>query len=187
MIKAIIFDCYGVLVTDSWLPFKHEKFSSNPELLERAGYLNWQCDMGHITFAEFIQELSKLSGEEPSNVAKIISNNSTNKPLFDYIRELKKTYRIGVLSNAGSNILDKLFSKEEKDLFDATALSYETGFTKPDPKAFQVILDKLRLSAEECILVDDQERYCAGAEDMGLKAVCYSNFEQFKSELQSLL
>ena len=35
-IKGIIFDCFGVLATDGWLPFKNKYFKEKPALFRKA-------------------------------------------------------------------------------------------------------------------------------------------------------
>jgi hypothetical protein len=48
MIRAIIFDCFGVLTTDAWLPFKNKYFAQNEVLMARASELNKQSDAGNV-------------------------------------------------------------------------------------------------------------------------------------------
>lgn len=187
MIKAIIFDCYGVLVTDSWLPFKNEYFGQDPELMEKARYLNYQCDKGLIDYTEFLTSLADLAKVSLPDVTALIEKNSTNQSLFDYIRELKKSYKIGILSNAGSDHLRSLFSSDEIECFDAVALSYERGFVKPDPMAYRGVAQQLEVSENECVMIDDIQRNCSAAEDTGMKSILYQNFSQFKEDLEKLL
>jgi HAD superfamily hydrolase (TIGR01509 family) len=184
MTRAIIFDCYGVLVTDGWLPFKHEHFGNDIELMDQASYLNMQCDKGLISYPQFITELAILSGVSEVEVGHAIHNNVPNKHLFDLIIELKDKYKIGMLSNAGSN---RLFSQEQLDLFDATVMSFEVGYVKPDPRAYQAAADRLGVEPDECIMIDDIERNCSAAEAAGMKSIYYKSYEDFKPQLDSLL
>jgi putative hydrolase of the HAD superfamily len=187
MIRAIIFDCFGVLTTDGWLPFKKRNFGENGELFMQATDLNRQVDAGLISYDDFVRGVADLAGVPYAEAKAQIENNVPNEPLFDYIRKLKATYRIGFLSNAGGNWLNELFSREQVELFDAVAISFETGHVKPDEKAYLDIAGKLGMPAESCILVDDQPRYCTAARDVGMEAVEYRDFDQFKSDLQKIL
>ena len=65
--------------------------------------------------------------------------------------------------------------------------SYEIGTTKPDPKAYEAIANKLGAKPSEAVFIDDQLAYCEGAEDFGMKAIVYSNFPQIKTELEQTL
>ena len=187
MIKAIIFDCFGVLTTDGWLPFKRRHFGDSPELHRRATDLNRQVDSGNIGYADFITGVAKLAGVSLVDAKRSIEDNVANKPLFGLIKSLKPQYKIGFLSNAGSNWVSELFSPEQASMFDAISVSSETGFVKPDRQAYLEIAEKLGVEAGECVFVDDQPRYCEAAKDAGMKAIEYRDFEQFKAELEAAL
>lgn len=188
MIQVIIFDCFGVLTTDGWLPFKQQHFEGNDALWREASDLNKQVDSGLISYEDFASRIGELAGVSAEEVLEAIESNVANERLFEYIRdELAPHYKLGILSNAGANWLDKLFSPEQLQLFSVTALSYQTGFIKPDPRAYQVILDKLNATPEECLFIDDQERYCTAAKEMGFQAVVYASVNQLRSDLEQIL
>jgi putative hydrolase of the HAD superfamily len=46
-----------------------------------------------------------------------------------------------------------------------------TGILKPDPRAYQMVLDELSLDPGACVFVDDQARNIAGAQACGLQTV----------------
>jgi HAD superfamily hydrolase (TIGR01509 family) len=187
MIEAIIFDCFGVLATDGWLPFREKYFGNNSALRQQATDLNKQVDAGLADYQDFIQTLSALAHVPAGEVREAIENNQPNEPLFALIKELKPDYKIGLLSNAGANWLDRLFTKQQVALFDGVALSYDTGFVKPDPRAYSCIAERLGVAPENCVLVDDQPRYAAGAHEVGMKMLVYQDFDQAKADLLALL
>lgn len=188
MIRAIIFDCFGVLASDGWLPFKREHFGHDPALFEEAGDLNKQVDSGFINTNEFVSAIAKLAQVPEAEAAECLRQNPVNDELFAYIRtELKPHYKLGILSNASENRLLKMFTPEDVALFDETVLSYQIGATKPDPKAYQAILDKLGCEASECVFIDDQERYVSAAESVGMRAIVYTSLEQLRTDLEKIL
>lgn len=187
MISAIIFDCFGVLMTDAWLPFKAKAFGHDPDLLEQATNLNKRADAGLIDYREFLTSIAELASITVLEAKSIIGNNVANESLFAYIEELKKDYQIGLLSNASGNWLAEMFTPQQVAAFDAIALSYETRHIKPDPRAYEVIAERLGLPVEECVLVDDQERCCGGARATGMKAILYRDVDQTRAELEQLL
>ena len=71
MIKAIIFDCFGVLASDGWLPFREKYFSDNPDLLEKAIASNKRMDAGLHTYEDFLREIADLS-EVPLNETRAL-------------------------------------------------------------------------------------------------------------------
>ena len=50
-------------------------------------------------------------------------------------------------------------------------LSCEVGAAKPAPEIFQCALDRLAVTAEAAVFVDDQPGYCAGSVAMGIRTV----------------
>ena len=185
MIKAVVFDCFGVLVRDGWLPFCDKHFGNNTELREQARANNRRVDMGLSTYNNYIHENAKLAGISEDQAREEIESNPPNDELFAIIRDqLKPQYKIGLLSNAGANWLDDLFGKEQVALFDEIALSYEMRATKPDPVAYETIATRLGVLPEECVFVDDQERFCVGAEAVGMKSIYYQSNEQLIGELK---
>jgi HAD superfamily hydrolase (TIGR01509 family) len=187
MIQAIIFDCFGVLTTDAWLPFKAQHFGHDPELLAQASELNRQSDGGYITTESFLEQIGVMANMSSNGVYRAVSNNVPNTELFGYIKQLKVDYRIGMLSNASDDWLSELFEPDQLQLFEVTALSYETGFTKPMPEAYTTIAERLAIPVEQCVFIDDQERFVTGAREAGMQAIWYKNNAQLNTELTQLL
>lgn len=186
MIKAVIFDCFGVLCVDGWLAFKEEHFS-RPELWQQATKLAAQTNRGELDYDDFVAAVAALAGVEAKETRRLIGPQAPNTRLFDYIATLKPRYKIGMLSNASQNWLNILFTQDEVALFDAVVLSFEIGHIKPQPEAYQAIADKLAVRPQECVFSDDQLRYCDGAEAVGMQAVHYQDFEHLRSQLGALL
>lgn len=185
--KAILFDCFGVLVTDGWLPFKNEHFGHDEKLFEQATDITAQANRGLIGQKDFINHVAELAGVPFEEVAHAVSRNVPNEELFAYIRELKKSYKIGFLSNIAANYLDRMFTPEHLELFDATSLSFENGYVKPQPEAYQAMAERLEVEPEDCVMIDDQQHNVAGARDAGMQGILYENFEQLKPELEAIL
>lgn len=174
-------------MTDAWLPFKAKAFGHDPELLEQATSLNKRSDAGLISHHDFISSIAEMASMSVPEAKRVIEDNVANEMLFSYVEELKKGYKIGLLSNASGNWLADMFTAEQLALFDAVALSYETGFIKPDLRAYETIASRLGVDTGECVLIDDQELYCTAALEAGMKSIWYRDFEQTKTDLDRLL
>jgi HAD superfamily hydrolase (TIGR01509 family) len=186
MVKAFIFDCFGVLASDGLLPFFDTYLAHDPELLQAAESLCRQVNAGLADYDDFIRQLSQMAHVSEQAARERIEHNVPNAELFTYIKDkLKPKYKIGFLSNAGRNWLSEIFEPWQIELFDAVVLSYEIAITKPDPRAYQTIAAKLGLAPAECIMVDDLERYVTGAREAGMQAIQYASFEQLKQELET--
>lgn len=189
MIKALVFDCFGVLTAvDSWKLFVGKL---PPDQQTIAHDLNIAVDKGQITTAEFSERLTKATGAPTNALDQIFAaEHHKNTALIQYIAELKTTYglKIGLLSNVASDwITSTLLNAQEASIFDTMVLSYQTGMVKPDPQLFQLTLDRLGVSANETVLADDNRTFCLAAQDLGWRAVHYISLEQFKSELDTIL
>ena len=184
MIKAVIFDCFGVLAGDGWLPYKAELFGEDtPEYLQ-ATLLNNDTDIGKMSHDEFLAEIAKLAHKDLAEVKARVEKHPTNNQLFEFIRdELKPHYKIGLLSNASDNWLDELFAPWQVGLFDQIVLSCDVGYVKPDPRIYQAMLEKLDCLAEECLFIDDRITFCQGAEAVGIRALQYQSNEQTMNDI----
>lgn len=187
MIKAVIFDCFGVLATEAWLPFKAKYFSHDPELFQQATEIRRQADRGLISYADSIHAIAELAGITPAEVAQAIEGNAPNEELFAYIKKLKKSYKLGLLSNIAGNYLRHIFTEQQLALFDSIALSYQRGFVKPQAEAFTNAAEELDVATAECVFIDNQQRHVDGARAAGMQAVLYENFAQFKKEFEAIV
>lgn len=74
----------------------------------------------------------------------------------EILEQLRTRYRIGLLTNGySSKQRRKLELTNLSRCFDAICISEEIGFEKPDPRAFQYILDRLDAKPEECVYIGD--------------------------------
>jgi putative hydrolase of the HAD superfamily len=186
MIKAIIFDCFGVLTKDLW----HEFTMSLPaDQAERARELNRAYDAALISKETFLQQVQEVTGRSSEAINQLLDVEvHKNTELLNYIRKLKPTYKIGLLSNVGTSwIRDTFLTDSELTLFDDMIFSFEVGITKPDPRIFDLTAQRLDARAEECVLVDDIDRYCAAARGIGMQTIVYNNFAQMRTALEQLL
>jgi 2-haloacid dehalogenase len=56
-------------------------------------------------------------------------------------------------------------------LFDGIVVSAHDRLMKPAPAIYRVLLDRYRLKAAECLLIDDVLENCEGAEAVGMRAL----------------
>lgn len=185
MIRAIVFDCFGVLTEDGWLAFLNAFVKE--ENLQEARDLNRQNDLGFIQYDQFIEQLCQLTGADKTVADDMIRRHHTrNAPLLKIITELKKSYKVGMLSNIGGNYLNEFLDEVDLKLFDALSLSGETGHLKPSLEAYADICDKLAVEPAETVFVDDREGFVSAATDFGIHAVKYENIETLKVHLAEL-
>jgi len=187
MIQAIIFDCFGVVVTEGWFAFRAAHLK-DAEARRAANDLHQAANRGMLPYATFERELSGLAKVPIETVRSFLDNNADNEPLLTYIKtDLKPKYRIGMLSNAADDWLDTMLSPEQRALFDEVVLSYQIQAIKPDPRAYQAAAAKLNVTPEACVFIDDNERFCTAARECGMQAIWFQDTEQCIGELETTL
>ena len=188
MIKAIIFDCFGVLVTSSYEPFKAQYLQNDPDLLKKFMQVEDQSSRGQISLEQAEIEFAEIAGISFQDTSTFLQDNPRNELLLRYIaQELKGKYKISMLSNVADNRIHELFTANDIELFDDMVLSYQVGLAKPDIRIYKMTVERLGLLPEECVFIDDIPYYCNGAEEIGIKTVLYENFRQMKIEVEKIL
>ena len=68
-------------------------------------------------------------------------------------------------------------------MIDRYVVSGAEGLVKPDPRLFQVLLNRYQLKADECIFVDDNPDNVAAASGMGMRGIVFVGAEELRSIL----
>lgn len=184
-IKAIIFDCFGVLV----VPAQDLLMRDFPDKLSELKGLSLRADYGYITKQEYDQLAAELTGLTVDKFQERYWNRTHNQSAFDWLDSLRDThkFKIGLLSNISVTGIDKFIPITERDrLFDATVLSGEVGVTKPSAEIFEIMADRLGVDISECVMIDDLLENVEGANRAGMKAILYGNTSQAQADLVAL-
>lgn len=186
MIRALIFDCFGVLYSDG---MKSIEARCPPEKLNDLKALYRQSDYGYISRADFVRGVAELVGIKETDFVDIEKNQYVrNQPLVDFIRSQKPHYKIGLLSNVGEAFFESLFDAEEREeLFDATVLSNSVGVTKPARAIYEIAAQQLDVLPEECVFIDDILANVEGANLAGMNGILFTSNHQLDIDLRELL
>ncbi|MBQ7336968.1 MAG: HAD family hydrolase [Clostridia bacterium] len=87
------------------------------------------------------------------------------------LQELKKKYRLGVISNYSASMLDYLHEADLADYFETIVISEIVGFEKPDPKIYECFLQQMGCAAKDCLYVGDHPFDVMGAKRAGMDVV----------------
>jgi putative hydrolase of the HAD superfamily len=189
MIKAIIFDCFGVLYVHHGRDFTwHHAITAEGE--NQIKDLNNQADYGLITQEDYAKQIAQILHENIEVIIQEFNKGfNRNEWLVSYIEsDLRPKYKIGLLSNIPRGAMDKYFTKDELNkYFDVTVLSGEAGLIKPRPSAFVNICDQIGVDTSEALMIDDNIENCQGAELAGLKSLHYDGFAHLKRSLETIL
>jgi len=189
MIKAIVFDCFGVVITDVFRAMHDELRSRDPQTADKIDGLVDELNRGTLPRPDFMNRVSVLFGISTDELrTRVESTEAKNKAVFEYILELRKHYKTAMLTNLSPEGFGRRFTQEEMNTyFDAVVLSGEIGYIKPEPEAYEITAEKLGVQLNECVMVDDRQICITGAEAVGMQGVLYDNLQQFKADLAKLI
>ncbi len=189
MIRGIIFDCFGVLVGkgfgDIYAVAGGDPVADNAFL----DSMIMKANSGAISDGQFqVIMADRLGLPLPAFQDIVRREEALNTPLIEYIRaRLKPHYKIGLLSNASTGVIEARIPAEDRALFDAIVVSAETNYQKPDREIFQLTVDKLGLRFDENVFIDDLPIFTEAASRLGLRTIQYKSLPLLKARLESLL
>jgi putative hydrolase of the HAD superfamily len=151
--------------------------------------LDKQSNLGMLDQSDYEAAIAELAGLSVVDVHDgLIASFGRNEALLEYVQELRKKYKIGMLSNIGKDDIKNYFSSEELlHYFDAVILSSDVGMMKPYSEAFWATCEKLGVDSTETIMIDDVLENVVGAELAGLYGIHYEGFSRMKAQLENLL
>ncbi|MBX3056595.1 MAG: HAD family phosphatase [Anaerolineae bacterium] len=181
-IKAIIFDFGGVILrTQDWSGRRRwEKRLGLPEhgaeQLVFNSEMGRQAQHGRITTNELWQWVGQTCGLSAADLAQFRADfwagDVLDGEMVAMIRGLRPSYQTALISNAFNDLRDVLTNQFAiADAFDVIVISAEEGIMKPDPRLYQIALERLGCRPEEAIFIDDFAYNIAGAQAVGLHAI----------------
>ncbi len=69
-------------------------------------------------------------------------------------------------------------------MFNPILLSYQTGFSKPDPQAYNNLLEQLKVPKEDVLFIDNKLENVQAAKSLGLDAILFIDADQLVEELK---
>jgi glucose-1-phosphatase len=198
-IKAIIFDMGGVILRTndetprkelaeclgiSFEKLKEEVFSSDMAIKSEEGLIDKYDLWKFILKSHGHQDLVKAQEYDE----KFWSGDSLDQELLDYIKNLKKQFALGMISNAFKGAREWIESHYHfTQLFDYSVFSYELKIRKPDSRIYQFVCRKLKVQPREAIFVDDMLDNVEGAKKAGLFGIQYFGPNQLKHDIKQIL
>ena len=178
-IRALIFDFGGVLI--HWDPHRlfNKYFENDSKLinnfLEEINFSEWNLsqDRGYpftqavidlsARFPQYAQLIRAYDVEWEESIAGIIPETAS------ILHKLKAVgARLYGLTNWSAEKFAIVRHKYAVfSLFEDILVSGEVKLIKPDPAIFQLLLEKIHLQPEECLLVDDSIKNIETAQRMG--------------------
>lgn len=180
MIKAIIFDFFGVIRTDSY-----NAWLARNDIARVGDYFDasLQVDMGRITRDEFLLKISELIGHTVT-IEELDAGAVIDQVVINIAETLHDSYRLGLVSNAPSKLIRKILADNNLvRLFEKIVISSEVGMVKPNPDIFKYTLQELAITAHEAIFIDDNKQNVEQAEKLGIVGIQFTTITQLKKDL----
>jgi putative hydrolase of the HAD superfamily len=197
-IRAVFWDLGGVLVrtenhtTRENLAIRLGMSRTELENLVFTGDSGNRAQLGEINAKQHWQNLGSNLGLTIEEMivfqGDFWGGDQLDTALIEYIRALHTHHKIGLISNAFSDlrkIITNVWNIE--DAFDDMTISSETGIMKPDPRIFKMALERLDVHPQESIFIDDFPHNVGGARNINMHAIHFQTRDQTLSELEYLL
>lgn len=195
VVRVLAFDLGGVLFRDGtaeFLEYLHRTYgvdmARSGELLN--GTLGSSYREGRLTRDEFWSVLRRtlgLSDREDDLEAIWIDGYRLNEGTRDLIQELSQSYDVYYLSD---NVAERIEAVERRyrflHLFKGGVFSHEVGVRKPDPRIYELLLERAQVEAPQVLFVDDKDWALTPAVQLGMKTVLFRDSEQVRHELWQL-
>jgi epoxide hydrolase-like predicted phosphatase len=206
-IEAVISDFGGVLTSpllDSFTAFQDSSGISLEELGAAMGVL-WrelganplfELETGRMTEARFLELLSsQLTSQLGREVVlqgfgeRYFEHLHPNEPMIGYMRELRaRGYKLAICTNNVREWEQLWRAKLPVDeIFEVVVDSAFVGTRKPEPRIYQMTLERLGVSAEAALLIDDIELNCDAARELGIEAIWFRSNDQTIAEIEARL
>ena len=131
MIKAIIFDCFGVFIGNPYKIRVQELEKVDPAKANAVRDINRASDRGFLSREETAAHMAEILGTTPEQLmAEQDRGEVKNEELIQYAKTLRPQYKVAMLSNIGSRSrLDLRFGEGVLDgLFDTVVASGDEGY-----------------------------------------------------------
>jgi epoxide hydrolase-like predicted phosphatase len=193
-ITAIVFDLGGVITVppfEGLVAYERELGLPTGALSRyfRGHELMHRLERGEITAREFWKTLgTEVEADhgvrlQLAEVAAAADQGSALRPeMLDLVRDLHGRYTLALLTN---NVKEAVTWREQlpHELFDVLIDSSAVGLRKPDPRIYELLLERLDRPAAEVVFIDDFEENLPPAAALGIATVVFDSPEQLRAEL----
>jgi epoxide hydrolase-like predicted phosphatase len=196
-IKAVIFDLAGVVLFPLRGTFNSllaERLEAPFEAVERvmSDHKNDLWDINEMSDDEFYDHLLtelNLPLEKKAIIRKfVIDDFFIDQEMLALIRVLRKSYTTALLTNFPTHVHDFMQRSWHVDgAFDHIIVSADVKLIKPDPRIYQLAIDRIGCQASEAVFIDDRKVNVDAAKALGINGICFSNKGKTINDLNRVL
>jgi len=200
MIRNIVFDIGNVLAAFRWEDYILHDLGFSKEIVQIFGerfivHPLWdEFDLGVRETDDIIADMKATVPEYQDEVNVFFERIADIVETYPYsrkwIKDLKqKGYRVYLLSNYPRRTF-RIHEREKFDFVDLVDGKVVSGFerlAKPDPRIYQLLLERYRLRAEECVFLDDRRVNIEAATRLGMQGILFTGYEDASRKLEEIL
>lgn len=197
-IRAIVFDIGGVLELTpptNWEGAWEARLNVEPSTINERMRDVWRAgSIGTMSEAEVEQQVGERLGLDQARVHTFMDDlwteylGTLNVELASYFASLRPRYQTAILSNSFVGAREK---EQERyhfgDLCDFILYSHEIGLSKPDPRIYALLCERLNVQPAEVIFVDDREGAIEPACAYGIHGILFQNNRQVIAAIESCI
>ncbi|HTG07437.1 MAG TPA: HAD-IA family hydrolase [Bradyrhizobium sp.] len=203
MIEAVIWDFGGVLTTSPFEAFARFEIEHGlpADIIRRTNASNhWENAWAKFERAEvdletfdqlFAAESLALGAEVRGKDVLPLLSGDLRPEMVEALRRTGTELKTGCITNnlpanaIGSLAGRSLYVAEVMALFDHVIESAKIGLRKPDPRIYQMMVEKLGVDPKACVYLDDLGVNLKPAREMGMTTIKVLNAAQAIAELET--
>ncbi|WP_295936344.1 HAD family phosphatase [uncultured Alistipes sp.] len=172
--KNIVFDLGGVLFARDRSKCTQEFHDFFTFIREDPMPAFWEdYDRGAKTLDQIVDILARMNNCPREKCAEILQQSiDMQEPVKEteaLVRDLKAAgYKLYVLSNMSLEFIAFLRSFPVYRLFDGEVVSCEENTVKPEPRIYEILLERFSLTPSETLFIDDRPANLRAAEHFGI-------------------
>jgi len=185
--SLLMFDLGGVLIHSTvfdnlkrLLPVSVQTVDIKERWLSSRSVRQFEC--GEISANDFAEGFVAEWELELTPLAFLKEFSSWPRNFFpgarETVHELRKSYRVGCLSN--SNPLHWSKFDDLEDMFDISLFSHLIGAIKPDPEIFALAVNECDVDPQDVYFFDDCSANVRSAQSLGMTAFQVDGFNSLK-------
>ena len=139
-------------------------------------------------WTEVLTTLGLPESERETLSRDFFAGDRLDERLLAFLRQLRSSHKTGLITNAWPNVRPWIDGEWHlTDLFDVVVISAEVGLAKPDPRIYQLALERLGVAPQDAVFIDDASENVEAAAALGLHGLRFVSPDQVLNELQSML